>query len=568
MLCQKQALELFTSGTPLREVLETFVRSIESQFRLQGSIAIHLLDESKTRFEHTIAPGLSPEYIRAVDGMEVSSATGPCCAAILARRRVVVADLAGGREFPAFAAFALPLGIRAGWSTPILASTGKVLGTVAEYYSEARVPKPADHFFGDIMTRTAAIIIERRQAEETLRRVNEDLKHFAYAASHDLQEPLRMVMAYTQLLARENKGRLDPQSEQFVAYAVQGAQRMEALLRDLREYWSVNEQKIERLISVDCNHSLEKALTLLEMPIRDSGAVVTHDSLPGVMAEELPVTLLFQNLIGNAVKYRRPEAAPHIHVSARAAGARVVEFSVSDNGIGIEAEHLETIFAPFKRLHGLEYPGTGLGLAMCQKIVERYGGRIRVESGLWGGINVSLYYARAKPMKECTIVLIEDNPADVLLVELALKENDVICRMITFTNGQQALRSLCPPKTGETHATVPDAILLDLNTPKSDGFEVLIQLRATPHLANVPIAIITSSQATSDKARTDRLGAVRYIHKPSQLEEFIATVGQAVKEMLGQDRPPGRAENMLTRPGAAARQPPPKMQTANLLEDY
>jgi CheY-like chemotaxis protein len=144
-------------------------------------------------------------------------------------------------------------------------------------------------------------------------------------------------------------------------------------------------------------------------------------------------------------------------------------------------------------------------------------------------------------MDDCEIVLIEDNPADVYLVQLALKENDVNCHMITFANGQEALKSLCQPL--ETQS-VPDVILLDLNTPKSDGFEVLIRLRGTPHLANVPIAIVTSSQATSDKARTARLGVVRYIHKPSQLDEFIATVGQAVKEMLSQDSRPGRAGNL------------------------
>jgi light-regulated signal transduction histidine kinase (bacteriophytochrome) len=148
---------------------------------------------------------------------------------------------------------------------------------------------------------------------------------------------------------------------------------MEALLRDLREYWSVNEQKIENLVPVDCNSVLEKALAHLQVVIQESGAAVTHDSLPTVIAEELPLTLVFQNLISNAIKYRQEELQPRIHVAARTRGG-VVEFSVRDNGIGIETEHLEKIFAPFKRLHGQEYPGTGIGLAMCQKIVERYGG--------------------------------------------------------------------------------------------------------------------------------------------------------------------------------------------------
>lgn len=130
------------------------------------------------------------------------------------------------------------------------------------------------------------------------------------------------------------------------------------------------------------------------------------------------------------------------------------------------------------------------------------------------------------------IVLIEDNPADVLLEQKALEANDVACEMRQFDNGREALKALCPPEDSETSLLVPDAILLDLNTPKSDGFNVLVQLKNTPHLAEVPVAIFTSSQATIDKSRSSLLGAARYIQKPSSLEEFLSTVGQAIKEML------------------------------------
>jgi light-regulated signal transduction histidine kinase (bacteriophytochrome) len=217
-----------------------------------------------------------------------------------------------------------------------------------------------------------------------LQRLNSDLKQFSYAASHDLQEPLRMVMSYTQLLERDYKGRLGPEADKYINYAVDGALRMEALLRDLREYWSVNEQKVEKLIPVDCNFAVDRALAYLDTTVREGGAVVTHDSLPTVMGEELPLAMVFQNLIGNAIKYHRPDAAPRIHLSARRyeTGWRI---SVTDNGIGIAAEYLESIFAPFKRLYGREYPGTGLGLAICQKIVERYHGRIWVESTVGQG---------------------------------------------------------------------------------------------------------------------------------------------------------------------------------------
>jgi chemotaxis family two-component system response regulator Rcp1 len=135
-------------------------------------------------------------------------------------------------------------------------------------------------------------------------------------------------------------------------------------------------------------------------------------------------------------------------------------------------------------------------------------------------------------MKTAQIVLIEDNSADVLLVEMALKQSGILYEMTRFKNGQAALASLCPPEGTAKNAFLPDAILLDLNTPKSDGFEVLGKLRQNPFLADVPMAILTSSQAESDKRRTSLMGAIRYIEKPTQLEEFLTTVGRAIKEML------------------------------------
>jgi two-component system CheB/CheR fusion protein len=222
-------------------------------------------------------------------------------------------------------------------------------------------------------------VTERRRALDNLRRLNDDLRHFSYAASHDLQEPLRMVTSYTQLLAREFKDKLGPAANQFIAYAVEGAQRMETLLRDLREFWSVNEVPTIQRVPVDCDDVLRRVLDVLAAPIHEAGATVTHAPLPRVLAEETPLVLVFQNLIANAIKYRRHDAPLSIHVFAES-GVNAWTVSVRDNGPGIEKEHREEIFAPFKRLHGAEYPGSGLGLTICQRVVERYGGRIWVES--------------------------------------------------------------------------------------------------------------------------------------------------------------------------------------------
>lgn len=188
-----------------------------------------------------------------------------------------------------------------------------------------------------------------------------------------------MVTSYTQLLAKHYADKVDPVAEQLIAYAVGGAQRMEMLLNGLRDYWSINEEKTVHEEIVDCNRIVEMALANLANRMEQSGAVVTHDPLPSVRAEIVPLELLFQNLISNALKYVRKGEAPRIHIAAKQSGAEW-EFSVRDNGIGIEAKYLSTIFTPFKRLHGAAYAGSGLGLAICERIVERYNGRIWAES--------------------------------------------------------------------------------------------------------------------------------------------------------------------------------------------
>jgi two-component system CheB/CheR fusion protein len=224
-------------------------------------------------------------------------------------------------------------------------------------------------------------------ANEALLRANADLTYFSYAVSHDMQEPLRMVMSYTQLLARDYAGKLDAKAGKYIGFAVEGARRMEALLNDLREYWSVDAPNVKELAPIDSAAVLDQVVANLQTPIQAYNAVVTRNGLPTVLAEARPLTLLLENLVGNAIKYRKTDTPPRIRVSARREGPMLV-FSVEDNGIGIASDQFEAIFAPFKRLHGNEYPGTGLGLAMCRKIVERYRGTIWVTSVEGSGTTV------------------------------------------------------------------------------------------------------------------------------------------------------------------------------------
>jgi PAS domain S-box-containing protein len=224
---------------------------------------------------------------------------------------------------------------------------------------------------------------EAERLNEQLRRANDDLKQFAFAASHDLQEPLRMITSYSQLLIKGYRDQLDGEAAVCVGFINEGTKHMRDLLADLLAYTETGAEKGEANESIDLNKIFEKVTQNLRRAIEESGAVVTRDDLPNAHGHDPRFVQLFQNLIGNAIKYHGT-SLPVVRVSAEQRKSEWL-FAVADNGIGIEPEHHQTIFGVFKRLHGKAIPGTGIGLAICQRVVERYGGRIWVESQVGQG---------------------------------------------------------------------------------------------------------------------------------------------------------------------------------------
>jgi PAS domain S-box-containing protein len=256
-------------------------------------------------------------------------------------------------------------------------SSGRLLYGIAQVQDITRRKNSED--------RLAKVAAELKRRATELERSNADLGEFAYVASHDLSEPLRMVSSYVQLLARRYSGQLDSDADEFIAFAVDGVNRMQRLIDDLLAYSRAGTQEY-RIAPVDCEELVRDTLVGMQTTVAESGATIVVSDLPTVRADEGQLRQLFQNLIGNGIKFRA-DAPPRVEVSAeRDHDGAAWRFSVDDNGIGIDPRHAERIFTVFKRLHTRDkYPGSGVGLSICKRLVERHGGRIWVEQSELGG---------------------------------------------------------------------------------------------------------------------------------------------------------------------------------------
>jgi signal transduction histidine kinase len=351
-----------------------------SQFRVLSAMAVHTA---------VLSLALSAALLAAPPSRGVAALlAGDDLGANMARRLLPVAVIV-----PLLAGYLRLIGQRRGYYGTELGLTLFAMSNVVIFVAvilgvalslrradlKRRASDKALHVSSDELSERKKVEQQLVKTMRELERSNRELEQFSYVASHDLQEPLRMVVSYMQLVSDRYKGRLDSDADEFIAYAVDGSKRMQQLIQDLLTYSRVGSGAIP-LHSISSARALQMALSNLKTSIEESGAVVTHDSLPAVTTNETQLSQVFQNLVGNAIKYRSAEV-PRIHISAATGGSNEWIFSVRDNGLGIAPEHFERVFVLFARLHGREeIAGTGIGLAICRKMLEGLGGRIWVES--------------------------------------------------------------------------------------------------------------------------------------------------------------------------------------------
>lgn len=391
---QNAALEKLATGKPLKEIFDTLTKGAEEIVNF-ASASILVLDNTGTRLLDGSTPSFSKEVRDAFNGMVIGPLDGSCGTAVYNKELVIVEDISTDPRWEKFKDFALSNGLRACSSSPIIGSQGQVLGSFALTFSQSRQPTEFELEIIKSSARIAALAIEKKQSEENLRlysqelsKNNRELKDFALVASHDLKEPLRKISLFTdQILERKmDQGKQDD----FILRIQKSSTRMYHLIEDLYNWSAVGRHELN-FEPEDLNEILQEVIDDLEGPIQETAAKIQICSLPTLEVEKIQMHQLFQNLLSNAMKFCKEGVTPEITISSRCKGDGYCEIVVQDNGIGIDPKYSKKILEPFTRLHNVnEYPGSGIGLAICEKIVLKHSGEIQIDSTPEIGTKITL----------------------------------------------------------------------------------------------------------------------------------------------------------------------------------
>jgi signal transduction histidine kinase len=395
LLDHNNILGSLVAGRPFQEILEGLNQKAE-KYSTGMMSSILILDQSKKYLSYGSAPSLPAQYIKETSQVFLGPNEGSCGTAAFLKRIIITEDIALDPRWERYRDTAITSGLRACWSTPIFDFAGDVLGAFASYYTQPRKPSPAEIQLIKTSANFAALAIQNYKVQndlknyaEELERSNNDLKDFAHIASHDLQEPLRKISIFSDRL-KNAKSLLSEQHLNDLSRMGNAARRMQALIEDLLQLSQIT-AKGQPFQIVNLQEIASEVIEDLEARIIETQGNVKQGFLPTVDADPFQMRQLLQNLIGNALKYHKEGLPPAVYLNSQPSENGDWEISIRDNGIGLDEKFSERIFVPLERLHGRSsYEGTGIGLAICKKIVSRHGGRITVQSQLGKGSKFSI----------------------------------------------------------------------------------------------------------------------------------------------------------------------------------
>jgi signal transduction histidine kinase/ActR/RegA family two-component response regulator len=549
---QKRALEQAMAGAPLIEILTTIALTIEDHVSSGVMASILLVDRDGVHLRHGVAPHLPEEYNRAIDGAAIGPAAGSCGTAAYRRERVIVNDIASDPLWSEYRAFALPHGLRACWSTPIMSARGEVLGTFALYHRQIKfTPPQTDLEVIDLLAHTAGLVIDRyRQvedrlaAEAKLKKAKEDAEQanrakdqFLAMLAHELRNPLAPIV--TALELGRMRGDADPTGEQAVIERQVG--HLVRLVEDLLDLARFTRGKIdiktERVEMADViTRAIEMARPIINERKHELKVDVAGDGLP-VEGDPVRLAQVASNLISNAAKYT--DAGGHIFISARREGPHVV-IRVRDDGIGLTAEMLTRVFEPFVQVHDTANDargGLGLGLAIVRTLVDLHGGTVEATSegqGRGSEFTVRLPIGEqqrprsAQPLREVAalsagadtrVLIVDDNEDAASLLSHTLKRMGY--QVAVAHDGVSGLQTASEFR--------PDIALLDISLPKISGYELGKQIRELRGLSRVRLVAATGSGQMSDRERTSAAGFDAHLTKPISIRTLSRTLDELVK---------------------------------------